>query len=346
MTDLNLTVSRISKILEGMERRRLKLSSAIRKINHTEFRIGNLTNDLIVNEIKPKKVSGRFAGIDGGLLMKSFHGIDLIVTRAVSAIFDYEESQLKNSTYITTEPLVIEFESGSPNELALVAGLQRTIIELSVAIQTLDKNPEYLLLDGSIAPHPTMGGAKNTHRLLYLRMIKMYDELIKRADEQNCTVIGVVEDSKSKYFSNTLNDIIVPNLPSKSKALFTDVQTFRDTALLFDTLLHNQRTFTFKLSKHPAVKYGENLYGFYLKTAKYDRPIRIEFVSDTPKELSNRIAQSVLGLSTFSTYGIPSVIIEADARAKLTRYYMEYIERLLGKTTPLLMKLRREVRPI
>lgn len=346
MTDLKLTINRVSKILEEMERRRLKLSKAIRKIGHTEFHIGNLTQDTIVNNVKPKTVSGKFAGVDGGLLMKSFHGIDLIVTRAVSVIFDYEKSQLKNSNYIRTEPSVIEFESGSPSELALVAGLQRTVVELSVALQTLDKNPEYLLLDGSIVPHPSTTGAKHSHRLLYLRMIKMYDELIKRAQEQNCIVIGVVEDSKSKYFSNTLKDIIVPNLPPESRALFTDIQSFRDTAVLFDALLHNQRTFTFKLSKCPAVKYGKNLYGFYLKTAKYDRPIRLEFVSDSPKEINNRIAQSVLGLSTFSSYGIPSVIIEADARAKLTKYYMEYIERLLGKTTPLLMKLRREVRPI
>ncbi|MBR9681327.1 MAG: DNA double-strand break repair nuclease NurA [Candidatus Altiarchaeota archaeon] len=346
MNDLKVAVSKVSKTLEAMELKRKHLSGAIKKIGNTGFRIGDKTKENIVNAVVKGPVTGRFAGVDGGLLVKGFHGIDLIVTRAVATIFDYEKSKIKKSDYVKTTPKVFEFESGSPSELALVAGLRRMELELLVAIQALEKKPDYLLLDGSIFPHPSTKAAKLTHRRAYLRVIKLYEGLVTKCKDQGCILIGIVEDSRSRYFSNMLHDVIVPNLPPKTRELFPNIQNFRDTALLYDALSYCEKTFTFKLRKVPEINYGKEIYAFYLKTAKYDRPIRVEFVAEDPQSTGQAIAQAVLGLSTFSRYGIPSVIIEADARAKLTRYYMDYIERLLGKVTPLMMRLRREGRPI
>ena len=97
-----------------------------------------------------------------------------------------------------------------------------------------------------------------------------------------------------------------------------------------------------------AVPYSNKLYGFYIKPVKFDRPVRIEFVSDKPGECADRIASAVYGMSVYESYGIPSVIIEADARAKLSKNLVEYVSRILRDKTgsPMLLKLRRELRPL
>lgn len=346
MTDLKAAVEKVSKRIEALESKRQRLSSAIRGIGNQEFRIGSLTRDQLINDVEVKEMGGRFAGVDGGLLTRSFHGIDLIVTRSVGVAFDYQKTDLKKSQYIHTDPRIFEVESGSPGDLILRAGLHRMEAEIQVAMDLLKKSPDYLLLDGPLYPHPSTRVAKSQYPNHYKKIIQLYNQLIKESKQRGCRTIGVVEDSRSRYFSNLLRDVIVPNLPPEAKSSFPGLTDFRDTALLYDALAHCQRTFTFKLKQVPDISYGKNIYAFYLKTAKYDRPIRVEFVSGEPQEDGARIAEVVLALSTFSTYGIPSVLIEADAKAKLTGYYMEYIERLLGRTTPLLMKLRREGRPI
>ena len=278
--------------------------------------------------------------------MKGFHGIDLVVTRASGVIFEYEDNLLKNSSHINTPPLVFEVESGAPSDLALIASLRRTEAELSISHRILEESPGFLFIDGSICPHPSLRPAKTCYRKDYRKIIRMYDELIRKGKGQGTMIVGIVEDSRSTYFSNLLQTVILPGLSPETRQQFSKHLTFRDTALLYDALAPRQKTFTFKMDAVPDVRYGKETYAFYLKTAKYDRPVRVEFVSGNPQDDGVRIARSVVGLSAFSDYGIPSVIIEADARAKLTGYYMEYIERLLGKTTPLMMKLRREGRPI
>ncbi|HDR53107.1 MAG TPA: DNA double-strand break repair nuclease NurA [archaeon] len=346
MTDLKEAVNKVSKRLAARESKRQRLSSAVRRIGNQNFRIGGKTQDRLINEVARVPVTGRFAGVDGGLLSRSFHGIDLIVTRAVGVIFDYKEGTLAGSSNLHADLKVIDVESGGPGELVLLAGLSRMEAELDIALQTLEHQPDYLLMDGPLYPHPSTRVAKASHAKTYRTIIRKYDLLVRRSRATGCRLVGVVEDSRSRYFSNLLCEVIIPNLPPEVRASFPEVQTFRDTVLLYDTLAHRQRTFIFKLKEVPDVAYGKDIYAFYIKTAPHDRPIRVELVTDHPQEDGETTASAILGLSTFSTYGIPSVIIEADARAKLSEPYMDYIERMMGRTTPLLMRLRREGRPI
>jgi hypothetical protein len=90
---------------------------------------------------------------------------------------------------------------------------------------------------------------------------------------------------------------------------------------------------------------------FYLRTVEFDRPIRVEYLGTESNKIltARKIASVILPLSCHNAqYGIPSVLVEADARAKLLDGDIDMIfEQLIEKTgNPMILaKLRRERRP-
>ena len=101
-------------------------------------------------------------------------------------------------------------------------------------------------------------------------------------------------------------------------------------------------------------EFSERIFSFYLKTVPFDRPVRIDFVSGSTerKEITktaNEIASAILALSMHNeTYGFPSIMIEADARARLSENDLNMVySRIKDKVgdLPSLFKLRRELRP-
>jgi NurA-like 5'-3' nuclease len=84
---------------------------------------------------------------------------------------------------------------------------------------------------------------------------------------------------------------------------------------------------------------------FYIKTADMDRPVRVDFIGDDVE----RIASIVFSLSAHhSSYGIPSILIEADHVAKLSEEDAENFYKSVTAHTgllPCVFKLRREMRP-
>ncbi|MEM2907624.1 MAG: hypothetical protein QXP65_00250, partial [Candidatus Hadarchaeales archaeon] len=72
----------------------------------------------------------------------------------------------------------------------------------------------------------------------------------------------------------------------------------------------------------------ERTYAFYLKAVPYDFPLRVEFVDggDGVLETAEEVASLVYALSSYhDAYGLPSVLIEADARARLHEEDLEMV---------------------
>jgi NurA-like 5'-3' nuclease len=129
----------------------------------------------------------------------------------------------------------------------------------------------------------------------------------------------------------------------------------RDTNLLFWVLEPKERTMIFRYSEkpedHPVLRdlgeWGKKIQSFYLKTARLDRPLRIDFMGS--EEIGNRIASIILSVSGHhSGYGLPAPLIEADNVAKLSEDDIESFYDQISSFTgniPSVMKLRREMRP-
>jgi hypothetical protein len=133
----------------------------------------------------------------------------------------------------------------------------------------------------------------------------------------------------------------------------------RDCDLLDTFLEEGERSFAFRYSSELALNtnstsddistWASSIWVTYLKTARDDLPIRIEFLSaedgDTATDKLDKALSAILPLSSqHPEYGIPTPILEADARAKIsaneTRLIIDRLMALSGLTYMTLEKRR------
>jgi hypothetical protein len=130
----------------------------------------------------------------------------------------------------------------------------------------------------------------------------------------------------------------------------------KDSNLLSYVLKKGERSLVFpyssKSSQHPILREFEakdKIFTFYLKTVEFDRPIRIDFLGDKGViDKANFISSVLLKMVGHSNYGIPSVLIEADQRAKLEENELEmFYQDIMNKTGNIssLFEQRRNQRP-
>ena len=287
----------------------------------------------------------KIGGEDGGLTKKSGHLMDFVFLRAIGVIFSYKKSKLVDVAYhpiMNPVPEIIHSkESFSDIEFRIFWSLQRIKKELIVSIETISKySPNLFLIDGSLLVNPA--DARSTESTVYsdyLEVNKLFEKLCNTAKQENCLLAGVVEDSRSSVFCKHIADNIIEKLDIKNKQeLITILNRTKDTNLLHYLL--EKREVTKIINLEGGINY------FYLKTVEFDRPIRVEFIGDEAQ--GKRIAELVYTISSQSkTYGLPTVLIEADQRAKLSENdsdnYVNIIASKLGLQN--IFFLRRDSRP-
>jgi hypothetical protein len=148
--------------------------------------------------------------------------------------------------------------------------------------------------------------------------------------------------------------ILQDTLPKESVDIISKT---RDSNLLYYLLEKGERTCTFNYATdpehHPIIKEFSKLaskfMSFYIKTAEFDRPIRVDFFSNEDAgEKAEKISSFLLNTSGHAGYGLPAVLIEADQRAKMSQEDLEnFYYELINKAgnISMLSRLRRENRP-
>lgn len=278
-------------------------------------------------------------GVDGGLLTSRLHGLDLVIARSVAVHYTLNP-RLKAEYYPEPNPSPQLFHLSTDDEVDshLFASIKRQSLEVQTLLSALKKfKPELALMDGSIAPYPQKPEKGTFSRELYDGMLESLTSLYQEAHAAGILLAGVSKDSRSRRFA----DRFQINLP--------------DTVVLYDVLDVGERTIVFPLTEHPEshVVYKDlgvwagRLNFFYLKCAAYDRPVRVDFLGDPG--LADKIAGMILSQSKYSkNYGYPTILIEADQRAKLKETDTEVIYNLITHKVgfcPSLLKLRRDTRP-
>lgn len=293
--------------------------------------------------VAPQPISSSVCAIDGGLLVKEFHGIDLLMRRAVAVNFKYENSKLISHAYLPNAFPQPDFEiqfSLDEHEVNCFRSLFRLESEIETAIAALDKfSPAYLFMDGSLAPvlSDKPATADSEGRQLYNKVISLYQLLYKKSVEKNCQLIGIIKDSRGKRFLEIVK--------GKGQARCSD-------SVFLHSLLHEkERSFAFHYGdpKHSILadlgEWGSRLLVFYLKPSRDDRPLRVEFIHSHHIASFDQIASFVYSLCAINkSYAYPAVLIEADMRAALEPLELERVEKYLSMSTSL-MPLRRNSRP-
>lgn len=279
--------------------------------------------------VQKARLEGRIAGIDSGFMAKELSSVDLMLVRAIAAVFTYRENRLVKSDYWPSpaslpEPFV--FSHGEFDELGVSVSLLRLKEEVSKAIEAIKRfSPQYCFLDGSIVPqYPDKPRSNSGMREEYLETISLFEKLYSTAQGAECGLIACVEDSRGTRFRDIISGIAGPK-ESKAESLGGT----SDSLLLSHLLSKGERTTAFPYSadtnKHPILadfpkEWAKKVHAFYLKPSLLDAPLRVEFLSspqNAGKEAS-KISPIVLTLSSLhKEYAFPSILIEADLRARL-----------------------------
>lgn len=350
MKNLTEITDNLAKIIGEMENQRKNVGNFLRDTN--SFTDLELTDDILENKLiipLPEDGPAKFkaAGVDGGLLKKSFHGIDLMLLKAAGVIFSYDDGKLVNTEYYPDsmpipEPRTI-MDPFNDMEFEINSNIERQIKEVQTAIETIEKfEPDILFMHGSVIPHYTFVPDKGT--LLgenYKRMIQAYQNLFETVKKKKTVLAGVIEDSRGQRFCEILNNFLFihnnPKFPPEMKIVLTRT---KDSNLLSYVLQKNERSLVFpyssQIAQHPILKeFGDNkIFTFYLRTAEFDRPVRVDFLGDKGViDKANFISSIIMKMVGHESYGMPSVIIEACQRAKLEENELDMVyQDILNKT--------------
>jgi hypothetical protein len=245
-------------------------------------------------------------------------------------VFDFKDGKLESVAYhpspIPSPKPLVALDLTSDLELEMLSSLERHLLEQEVAMGVVRKHrPDVLLLHGPLIPFQLKAmGTKAWKKLL-----RVARKLIGMSDR--CVIAGIIEDSRSRRLCELL---------SQRKDLRASSMGY-DVNLLTHLLRVNERTFIFT---NP-IGQSFGLYSFYLRTAELAGPIKVEVPSLRGVD---KLVSTLLSLCGHAGYGMPSILIEADQRVRLTDgdfelFYHELIERV-GPLT-LVEKRRRERRP-
>ena len=366
MENLQKTLDELVDKISYLESKRLKIGQFIKEINNS-MKIGpneEIKDEKIINKVSQLKIEKMSVlGIDGGIIKHSYHGLDLMLTRAVGTKFMYSDGKLEKVDYYpnsnpTPNPIVI-FDSFSELELSSCYNFERQTMEILTAIEAADKfKPDIVFLDGSVIPHYVPKPDNLILKKYYKTLIESYRSLFELCESKNIILAGVVEDSRGVKFCDILSRRILSQINSEiGKELRLVLEKTKDSNLLYYVLDRGERTCTFNYSQnpeiHPVLKefsdINDTFFSFYLKTVEFDRPLRVDFLCshDLP-EIVDKLSTILIQTSGHSGYGMPAILIEADQRAKLSEnemnmFYSDLINRIGNVST--LFKMRREMRP-
>lgn len=295
--------------LSQKENKRGKIAEKFNKVDSID-QDSTIKEPFLAKKIRSEKPESA-AGVDGGVVKKRYSSGDVVATRAVAAVFNFEDSL--NVEYLPSkspEPDFEVFDADEADSLDRNAESERLRQETSAILSAMQETGR-VLIDGSVVPS-------------YLENQKVLENYTKMFENSNSgQLVGVVEDSYGKKMTSLLED-----------KLGLELGNIRDTLLMDAVLGKGERSFVRRYSsspvEHPVLsklrdRHVNRLHTFYVKLSSRDLPLRVDYFGE-PEE-ADTIAGNLLALYTSDTYTVPSPIVEADRRAKIPENWIKRLEK-------------------
>ncbi len=301
------------------------------------------------------KDSFKVAAVDGSVVKKSFYGFEVYALRAVGVFYEIENGKLKKVEYwpsrnvkpsikVSTS-LLDEFQSEA------MISIERSLEEIKTAKEVVERfKPNAVLLDGSIIPH-YLEFASNYEELRgsYRDLIDAHKQLFKASIETGTLLAGVIKDSRGRRFLDYVMGKVT--LPLE---IVDFANHAKDSVVLNYSMNENERTVTFNYSsnpfQHPILQhfpeFAESVKSFYLKNTRFDLPLRVDFLSHSDsEEEANEISGIILALTNNQFYAVPSILIEVDQRARISKDFLKPYVSFLTSKIGVPFELRNDRRP-
>ena len=354
--------SAVEAIHSSEQRKKLVTQKLLPLKNSKQAFLGEgLAEKSIVSRVKPWVPEGVIGGVDSGFIAKRLASVDLVLVRAVGVVFAYEKGKLADAKYY---PGYFRFPEPHLSNNALEedeAEQSKSLMRLREEVKATKKiieqhSPKYCFIDGSIVPQyqdkPRKDSVISGH---YAGIIRDFESLYELAEEKNCKIIATVEDSRGSRFRSILQEEVLAKEalcePEKLDGMF-------DSALLDYFLEVGERscafTYTKNIKQHPVLqdfseKWSKRIHGLYIKPSLFDRPLRVEFLTNgSLSKTADEVASVAFALSSLHReYAYPSVLIEADLCAKLKPDEVDIVfNKILDKLgASVKLKMRRDNRP-
>ncbi len=285
-------------------------------------------------------ISGlRVLGVDGGMQIRSLSGFDIIMVRSIAAMFYHRPDSVVASYFPskTPDPDILIIPSLTTREevdkLATMKRLQSEYETMKAAITNM--HPNIALLDGSVLPlesdRPQTPSLVNEYR----HTIKIFTELLIEAEKNQTTLVGVVKDTRSRLFVQLLANLVPALLKSgiAKELLDTDYRsvfrTSTDITFINNLSREHERTSIIREKTHiPELNIPVIRDVTYIKPVVFDIPLRVEVLHRTPEntDLAANVAEIIQALSGSNpAYAMPNVLMEADARVRISNEEMDLI---------------------
>ncbi|MEK6972761.1 MAG: DNA double-strand break repair nuclease NurA [archaeon] len=358
----------ISEAVENIKQNEAKRVDAVKEIlakkySKIDFDTGSkncLLEDKLVFPIAEHTLNSRIAAVDSGFVGKNLYSFDLLFIRTAGVLFTYKNNILERAAYYPEmfsfpKPIFIN-GALQLDESSVSRSLYRLFEEIGLAKEIIEKEkPEYCLIDGSIIPQHADKPRKDSKVTnSYSKVISLFESLYKAAEDNGTILIGCIEDSRGSRFREIIQQNFVSEL---NKPRLDDCY---DSVLLDSLLKEKERTsafhYTNNIEMHPILsdfneKYSKAVNVCYLKPSKYDRALRIEFLSNERNEklteFVDKISPVICQLSSLHReYAFPSPLIEADLRAGLNPDEIEFVfNKIADKLGNNFRLMRRDSRP-
>lgn len=315
--------------LQRIEKARVECASTLAKVDGIKAR-------LTCEEYPTIKVGA----VDASIIPQEFHAFDLVITKAVGVVFEYEGGKLQRYEYVPS-PLPREklHVHGSMDlmELNNYRNIVRLKEEMVLAAQVAEKC-DVLLVDGSLVPLPGDKPSSKELRKEYDELLGLYRNLFSKHESK---IVGVVKDSRSKRFLEEYAAHI-DNAVMCNSTDSTLLDLMLEKGEMSKVLPYSKDAKSNQVLKD-LLPYSERLNCTYIKPGKNDRPVRIEFFGE-----NNGLIEKVYALCDINDkYPYPAILIEVDLRALIDPRNVERIYREI-EIVPFLKDsrvLRRNARP-
>ncbi len=323
--------------------------------------------------------------VDGSSVSKKFMNVDFSFLKAIAVKYYFKKNTVANIKYypdingFNNYFVQGNFFNRDENAVDTKISMDMRHMEINLLNNVIERSSDsdVIIIDGSIVITPI--------NLLFSKdpeISKRYDDLLKEyhklysfCKDEGIILIGSIKDTRTSALSNILCEAIQLLKPNHSnladfiKINYRDIIEFFSDIDLFNRLLEKtERSCIFNckneidkirdtgIKKEIPYYFPLSFYAFYLKTARYDTPCRIEFFMDEnhsikkASEKADLITSILLPISSLNEhYGLPIPQIEAHKRAVFksneVNLLFNNLIRTLHKYGITLLEKRRNRRP-
>ena len=329
----------------------------------------DIKENFIRKPVSTSNIRGlNIVSVDGSSVLKKFMNVDFSFLKAIAVKYYFYENQSSQIEYFpdltgfNNYNVQGNYLNREENAVEAKISMDMTFMEINLLNNLIKKKSEVdlIILDGSIVIMPINLIFSKDSELSkrYDKLLREYQKLYSTCIEKGIILIGSIKDTRTSALTNLVRSTIqmlkpnVTNLSDFIKINYRQILDYFSDLDLYNRILRKtERSCIFNCKKEvdkirdTGIKkeipyyFPFNFYAFYLKTAMYDTPCRIEFFMDEKynlKEASEKadlISSILLPISSLNEYyGLPIPQIEAHKRAVFRPQEVDLLFNNLSRT--------------